>query len=91
VPEQPHYRLPTGLASVSVRVTGWPTRLTSSSNGALSRVRYTLLAVLELFLQVFVALRRPLRCDLADDGYERHADPVSFEVECDLHTIVCCR
>src|SRR5215208_279173 len=47
------------------------------------------LAALESFLQVLVASRRSLRCHPADDGYERHADPVPLEVKRERDTRSC--
>src|SRR5215216_345886 len=57
--------------------------------GRFRRTRRTLIAVLKPFLQVLVACRRSLRCDPADDGYERHADPMPLEIECERHTRPC--
>src|SRR5215212_11575360 len=57
--------------------------------GRSSRARHMLIAVLKPLLQVLVAFRRSLCCDPADDGYERHTDPVSLEVECDRDTGSC--
>jgi hypothetical protein len=51
-----------------------------------SRTRTALFAAFDLLLQVAIARGRPFLCHPADDGYERHAGPVPFEVEFERHT-----